>query len=443
MAGFIARKLCPHLRIIPVNMKKYQTASSECMAYVSEYGTFRSGSVDEVYLDLTDYVIAKYNESLGEDPLQQPVTKDMKSYPKAVWTLAADVVSELRNKIKQNTRLTCSAGIAHNKMLAKVCSDLNKPDGQYLLDASDPLVVKDFLENIRVRKIGGIGQVTEQHLKSLGIETCKQLHEARGLIQLLFTPAQIEFFLRVSLGVSSNDVKENDGTKRKSLGSETTFSATTTKSILNKHLAELSAEVAAELKAENLKGRKVTLIIKWATFKSNDRSRRLPRPSNEEKLIRETVQSLLQQAQEKDPVTAIRLLGVRVSDFVDEDSTSESSSSMSPVKKRSKTSVKQKPITEFVTKTTSPSKMFPDELLKPISLSSRLHPDHDFICVYCLTEFSDEPSLEKHLNQKACPSLLPPEYNLPDSPVRIPCPVCDSVFPDLPSLNVHLDKCIK
>lgn len=439
MAGFIAKELCPKLVIKTVDMKKYIAASRQVMSIVAQYDPeYRSASVDEAYMDLTEYVLKKYSESVGEEPVMQPLDQTALSYPIAVWQMAAEVVSEMRSQIKDTTKLTCSAGVAHNKMIAKVCTDMNKPDGQYLMAATSRQAVDDFVTKMRVRKISGIGQVQEQLLKALDIETCGDLYAARGLIQLLSTPANIDFYLRVSLGIGSNVVTEAEDHKRKSLSSETTFKVTTDVKILNKHLQELSSAVSADLKKEQLSGKTITLIIKWATFVLNDRSKSLSFPTNDEKVIRETVQSILKLELEKKPDTAIRLLGVRVSNFADEISSSSSSSVPSAAKKP-KSSGKQKPITEFVKQSPNVAPTV-SQSSSSYSSSSKLHSAHDFVCIYCLTQFTNESSLEQHLDQKACPGLIAPQQ-LPEI-TSFTCPVCSSTFPGLTQLNHHLDQCL-
>lgn len=439
MAGFIGRKLCPKLVIVPCDFKKYTAVSKEVMSVVGEYDpNYRTGSLDEAYFDLTDHVLERCLGITVQKPALVKTNAGTMTYPKEVWQTADSVVQEIRQKIRDKTQLTCSAGIAHNKMLAKVCSDINKPNGQYLLDASDPEAVEQFIANTRIRKIGGIGQVQEKHLKALGIETCADLFNARGLIMLLFTPALIDFYLRVSIGLSSNEITESDNVKRKSLGSETTFKATSDVNVLKQHLNELSATVSSELKEKKLAGRTITLVIKWANFISNDRSKSLATPTCEEAVILDTVTTLLQNELSKKPDTAIRLLGVRVSNFGTE---ADHKISGEPASKKPKKA--QKAITDFVK--TSPKKSAGTGIADcndSFTRSSLLHPDHDFICVYCLSQFQDEESLEHHLDHKLCPAVVNVEEN--KSVFSIRCPVCQGEFESLEQINIHLDElCLK
>ena len=102
---------------------------------------------DEAYLNLTDYLL--------RHPSLQP----------------ADVVNEMRAKIQEKTTLTASAGISRNSLVSKICSDLNKPNGQYQLLCDDE--IRQFVSQLPIRKVGGIGNVTEQLLQVLGVEKCQ------------------------------------------------------------------------------------------------------------------------------------------------------------------------------------------------------------------------------------------------------------------------------
>ncbi|MES1903195.1 MAG: hypothetical protein MHPSP_002718, partial [Paramarteilia canceri] len=152
MPGFIALKICPDLIIVEPNFSKYKKAAQEIREILSKYHeNFESTSLDEAYLDITDKV-----SSVLE---------------------AENLVSKLRNEIKQKTKLTVSAGIAPNKFLAKLASDFKKPNNQFTVpfDSYDNLLL--FLSNIECKKIKGIGQVTARILERLGIKTCCQIVE--------------------------------------------------------------------------------------------------------------------------------------------------------------------------------------------------------------------------------------------------------------------------
>lgn len=92
---------------------------------------------------------------------------------------AVDVVSQLRAEVEAQTALTISAGIASNRMLAKICSDINKPNGQFALEP-DRAAVTRFMRDLPVRKIPGFGRVTERSLEGFGVETCGDIYTRRA-----------------------------------------------------------------------------------------------------------------------------------------------------------------------------------------------------------------------------------------------------------------------
>eukprot|EP00041_Stephanoeca_diplocostata_P038626 m.1535436 g.1535436 ORF g.1535436 m.1535436 type:complete len:122 (+) comp25243_c0_seq74:4226-4591(+) len=107
----------------------------------------------------------------------------------------------MREKIRAATQLTASAGIAPNKMLAKICSDMNKPNGQYFLESTREAVLR-FIHGLSVRKVSGIGKVSAAVLHRLGVQTCHHLYQQRVLLSLLFSEKSFNFFLRVYRSLS-------------------------------------------------------------------------------------------------------------------------------------------------------------------------------------------------------------------------------------------------
>ena len=128
MPGFIAKKLCPELIIVPGNMETYAEEAEKIRQVFRVYDpNYLPMSLDEAYLDLTDYLLGHPEQT------------------------AAAVVSEMRARICEATQLTASAGIAPNTFLAKVCSDMNKPNGQYQLETTEQAVM-EFVNKLSIRK---------------------------------------------------------------------------------------------------------------------------------------------------------------------------------------------------------------------------------------------------------------------------------------------------
>lgn len=137
MPGFIARKLCPNLVFRECNFSKYKEASSIFKRILEEYDpNYESMGLDEANLDLTNYLI----------------TNGLMNDEENIQNLAL----EIRTRIHEATQLTCSAGISCNKMLAKICTDMNKPNGQFYLKSEKEDIMK-FMNDLPVRKIPMIG----------------------------------------------------------------------------------------------------------------------------------------------------------------------------------------------------------------------------------------------------------------------------------------------
>ncbi|XP_035165468.1 DNA polymerase kappa isoform X2 [Oxyura jamaicensis] len=361
MPGFIAKKLCPHLTIVPLNFEKYGKVSKEVREILAEYDPhFMPMGLDEAYLNITEHleerlnwpedkrrlffrtesntekdkeninVSGKLNEDgyssspvLFEDntPLMDdhPGQKDQSLENSVVFgTTAEEAVKEIRFRIEQKTQLTASAGIAPNTMLAKMCSDRNKPNGQYRISPERQAVL-DFIKDLPIRKVPGIGKVTEKMLKALGIVTCSELYQQRALLSLLFSEASWRNFLDISLGLGSTHL-EKDG-ERKSRSTERTFSEINTAEDQYSLCQELCRDLAQELQKEGLKGKTVTLKLKNVNFEVKTRASTVLSSVSTEEEIYAVAKELL--GTEIDSVAPqplrIRLMGVRVSGFLSEE----------------------------------------------------------------------------------------------------------------------------
>ncbi|KFQ46112.1 DNA polymerase kappa, partial [Nestor notabilis] len=361
MPGFIAKKLCPHLTIVPLNFEKYSKVSKEVREILTEYDpNFMPMGLDEAYLNITEHLeerlnwpenkrrfffntesstgnekddinmSAKCNEggyssspALFEDntPLvnDHPEQRDQLVEKSVVFgTSAEEVVKEIRFRIEQKTQLTASAGIAPNTLLAKMCSDRNKPNGQCRI-VPERQAVLDFLKDLPIRKVPGIGKVTEKMLKALGIVTCSELYQQRALLSLLFSEASWRNFLDISLGLGPTHL-EKDG-ERKSMSTERTFSEMNTAEDQYSLCRELCRDLAQDLQKEGLKGKTVTLKLKNVNFEVKTRASTVLSSVSTEEEIFAVAKDLL--GTEIDSVAPhplrIRLMGVRVSGFLSEE----------------------------------------------------------------------------------------------------------------------------
>ncbi|XP_012093124.1 DNA polymerase kappa isoform X2 [Jatropha curcas] len=242
MPGFIARKLCPQLIFVPTDFKKYTHYSDLTRKVFQKYDPrFTAASLDEAYLDITD--VCKERGIAG-----------------------GEIAEELRTAVHEETGLTCSAGVAPNRLLAKVCSDINKPNGQFVLP-NDRMAVMTFISSLPIRKIGGIGKVTEHVLKEvLGINTCVDMLQKCGLLCALFSRSSADFFLSVGLGLGGTNTPQVKF--RKSISSERTFSATDDEALLYQKLADIAEMLCTDMEKEGLRGRTLTLKLKTASFEN-------------------------------------------------------------------------------------------------------------------------------------------------------------------------------
>ncbi|XP_078071047.1 DNA polymerase kappa isoform X2 [Mustelus asterias] len=374
MPGFIAKKLCPNLIIIPTNFDKYRAVSKEVQEILVDYDpNFLPMSLDEAYLDITEHLEQRQNwpehkrtyyclredvinvkentddlqpsfkdsedispilfedsppilsqqgsvqcEVQQTDPPLQSIEKELRQQQKETIVFgvtAEEAVREMRFRVEQKTKLTASAGIAPNTMLSKVCSDMNKPNGQYRIPA-DRDAVMDFIKNLPIRKVPGIGKVTEKMLNALGITTCTELYQQGALLSLLFSESSWHHFLQISLGLGETHL-ERDG-DRKSMSTERTFNEIS-KAVEQYSLCrDLCHDLEEDLQKEGLRGKTVTLKLKNVNFEVKTRACTVPSPVSKEEEIFAVAQELLKtEINNVHPrPLRLRLMGVRVSGFV-------------------------------------------------------------------------------------------------------------------------------
>ncbi|XP_028396102.1 DNA polymerase kappa-like [Dendronephthya gigantea] len=231
------------------------------------------------------------------------------------YTKVEEVVNEMRRKIEEKTQLTASAGIAPNMFLAKVCSDKNKPNGQFYLKPKKDKIMA-FVRELPLRKAFGIGRVSEQILTSiLKVNTCFDLHKRRDLMQLLFSPTACRNYLEISLGLGSTVV--NVDRERKSMSTETTFREISEPEEHFSKCRELCQELSESLKAKGLTGRKIGIKLKTVHFEVKTRVCTASFPVQEADDIFPHARKLLAneiRACSPEPLR-LRLMGVRVADF--------------------------------------------------------------------------------------------------------------------------------
>ena len=278
-----AMRLCPDLVVIPGTMEKYRQAAHQ---------------IRQIFYRYTDKV-----EPLSLDEAYLDVTHNKKGIPSA--TLIAE---EIRKKIKEKTGLNASAGISINKFIAKIASDINKPNGQKTVPPSE---VIDFLEQLDIKKFYGVGKVTLKKMYRLGIFTGKDLKQKTEEFLNTHFGKNGLFYYHVVRGRHFSEVKSSR--TRKSLAAERTFSENITSEIfMIKKLEDISKEVEKRLKKSKVAGKTITLKIKYSDFTLQTRSKTLPYYISDKDVIVETVKDLLFQSGMKN---SVRLLGISLSNL--------------------------------------------------------------------------------------------------------------------------------
>jgi len=391
MPGFIGKKLCPELVIVPVNMQKYADESKLIREVFSEYDeNFAPMSLDEAYIDITDYLLL---------------------HPDAnAW----DSVQEMREKIFAKTKLTASAGIAPNTFLAKVCSDLNKPNGQYVLEP-DQNKILEFVKDLPIRKAPGIGNVQEQLLRSIGVKTCNDLYELRAEIKLLFSQLSFEHYLQIAQGIGSTRLEPPEDRIRKSISTETTFKQTSDRNKLFELCDGLSDELAETMKEKEIYGQAVSIKIKSHDFKLKTKIRQITTATNSADVIKSTAKQLLQQlldSSEQQPL-ALRLLGVRMSELKSKEELG---------------TTKQKSIFSFLQQQSNKKGTGKSTLGQTTSSNGTL----DVATNIEVSEFEEIDEIT--------PSTSRTAYEQNEN--EYACPVCERSILGLNNLNNHVDRCL-
>lgn len=376
MAGWIGDKLVSELsngkeRLVhvPHHFDLYREKSQVVRQVLAEYDpNLRAYSLDEVYMNLAPYLSGKlahphWNHERIQLSLQQSeqeedamlnqkvqaecLTEDLDkefdsrnsqsmesllSFPSSTCAQAAEeVVREMRARVEHATGgLTCSAGIAPNFMLAKIASDYNKPNGQYFVSPSHDAIAT-FLHPLPTRKVPGVGRVTDKILHAFGITTVQELYEQRALVQFLFQPATARNLLHASLGCSTSDGQQVESSDepdvgQKGISRERTFSAASHSSWsdMSSRLEDVARLLADDMVRKNLWARTITVKVKLHTFDLVSRSKSLRQgvfvQSATDLTLHavEMLREIRNSKEYKNTSFSVRLLGIRCSNFRDE-----------------------------------------------------------------------------------------------------------------------------
>jgi DNA polymerase-4 len=288
MPSIIAKRLCPDLIFVKHNFERYKEVSSQVMEIFKEYtDLIEPLSIDEAFLDVTDD-----KKKIGS---------------------ATVIARKIRTEIKSKTGLTASAGISVNKFLAKIASDINKPDGLFIIK---PEEAEKFIEELPVEKFYGIGKVTSQKMHKLGIHKGSDLKKW-DIVALVrnFGKAGV-FFYNIVRGIDERPVEPNQ--ERKSVGTEYTYEKDLkTNFEIVAELYKLEKELMERLEHAETTGRTITLKIKFSDFKQITRSKTLQNYIRSFKTLHKGVSEIRKTINLEG--TRIRLMGVTISNLETED----------------------------------------------------------------------------------------------------------------------------
>ncbi|MFA5389510.1 MAG: DNA polymerase IV [Candidatus Omnitrophota bacterium] len=280
----IAYKKCPQAIFLPVDYKKYSDVSGKILGILESFSSeIEPVSIDEAFLDISrDYKL------IGS---------------------ARDMCVAIKDKIKKETGLTASIGLAPTKMAAKIASGLQKPDGLVEVKEGE---VPGFLKPLDVELLWGVGKKTKAVLNDMGIFTIGDISERTELELVSLFGKNGQWLWEMSRGIDESEVVTER--EAKSISNETTFEKDTRDpGKIEKELARLCEMVSDRLREEGLKGKTITLKIRLEGFQTYTRARTLADPTNFSDELIETIRELYGNFEIRDK--KVRLLGVRVSNF--------------------------------------------------------------------------------------------------------------------------------
>ena len=280
-----AWKFCPEGVYLPVNYELYEVVSNEIMDTLRKYADkFEQWGIDEAFLDMSSRV-RDYSE-------------------------AEALAREIKKKIYEKERLTCSIGVSSNKLVAKIASETQKPDGLTIVREED---VRKFLGPLPVRKLLGVGRKTGQMLEDMGIKTIEDLaHFDPSVLTESFGVMGTQLYL-MAHGIDRSEVEESSEVK--SIGRDVTFLEDTGDfgCVLNA-LDGLSEEVSRNVLDRQLYFRTVTVRVRYENFETHTHSKTLPFMTDRLQDLKKAAGELMLPYFKLG--RKIRLVGVRVSSLV-------------------------------------------------------------------------------------------------------------------------------
>ena len=282
-----AMRLCPHAVCLPGRMSLYASVSHQIREIFNRYSPLVEPlSLDEAFLDVTD--------------------------SQRLFGSAAEIANAIKQAISNELSLVASVGIAPNKFIAKIASDLEKPDGFVEVMPGE---VQAFLDPLPVSRIWGVGKATGKELDRLGITTIAQLRQqSEAVLQDRFGKFGNHLW-RLANGMDDRPVVSDS--EAKSISNETTFdSDISNRDTLRAWLIELTEQVCWRLRQQHLFGRTVQIKLRFADFSTITRSHTLPEATQQTKQVWQAVMALFDKAMQSES-RRLRLVGVGVSGLSD------------------------------------------------------------------------------------------------------------------------------
>lgn len=280
-----AWKLCPQAVYLPVNYELYTRVSNAIMEILRKYADkFEQWGIDEAFLDVTSRV------------------KDLAE--------AETLARQIKNEIREKEKLTCSIGVSSNKLVAKIASEFQKPDGLTIVSEEE---TEKFLAPLPVRKLLWVGRKTGQKLEDMGIKTIGDLarHDPTVLAET-FGVMGTQLYL-MAHGIDKSEVEERG--EIKSISRDTTFQEDTSDfDFVLKTLDSLSEDVHQDLSRQHLYFKTVTVKVRYENFETHTHGKTLPLITNRSQDLKKAASELVRTYFRAD--RKIRLVGVRVSNFV-------------------------------------------------------------------------------------------------------------------------------
>ena len=286
MPSVIAKRKCPKLIFVKPRFEVYKGVSKQIREIFSEYtDLIEPLSLDEAYLDVTEN--------------------------KFDLEIATEIALEIKEKIKERTGITASAGVSYNKFLAKIASDYQKPDG---ITVITPKMAVRFIEELSIKKFFGIGKVTAERMLNMGIYTGLDLKNASKEKLLKEFGKSGMYYYNIARGIDNRPV--NPDRVRKSVGSENTFENDLTQfHDMKIGLAPLIEDVWNWCSNQLVFGRTITAKMKFDDFSVVTRSKSSIQPIKDKKMVEQISYELLEECYQ--PNRNVRLLGVSISNLTD------------------------------------------------------------------------------------------------------------------------------